>query len=209
MAGEEERRRIRRNLHDGLGPALAAQMLKAGSTRALFAQDSGAADKMLAELEHDIETALEDIRRLVYDLRPSALDELGLLTAIRQTAAQYSSPRKDEQALSICVEADETLPALPAAVEVAAFRITQEALTNVVHHAHAHTRRVHIQCGDRLLIEITDDGSGVPLNHHAGVGPTSMRERAEELGGTCIVERRDGSGTRVRVELPLLSDHSA
>ena len=209
MAREEERRRIRRNLHDGLGPALAAQMLKAGSARALFAQDSGAADRLLSELEHDIEAALADIRRLVYDLRPPALDELGLVAAVRQTAAQYSSLRKDEPALSICVEANEPLPLLPAAVEVAAFRITQEAMTNVVHHAHAHTCRVHIHCADKLLIEISDDGSGVPANHHTGVGLTSMRERAEELGGTCVVERRDGSGTRVRVELPLPSDHSA
>ena len=206
MAREEERRRIRRDLHDGLGPALAAQMLKVGSARALFAQDSGAADELLAELEHDIETALADIRRLVYDLRPPALDELGLLTAVRQTAAQYSSPRKDEPALSICVEANEPLPPLPAAVEVAAFRITQEALTNVVHHAHARTCRVHIHCGDKLLVEISDDGSGLPTDHPAGVGLTSMRERAEELGGTCVVERRDGSGTRVRVELPLSTE---
>lgn len=203
MAREEERRRIRRDLHDGLGPALAAQMLKVGSVRALFAQDSRAADQLLAELEHDIEAALADIRRLVYDLRPPALDQWGLLTAIRQTAAQYSAAGTGRQNLSICVDSAEPLPALPAAVETAAFRITQEALTNVVHHAQARTCRVQIQCGDKLVIEITDDGGGVPANHHTGVGLSSMRERAEELGGKCVIEPREGSGTRVRVELPL------
>jgi signal transduction histidine kinase len=155
-------------------------------------------------LEHDIETALTDIRRLVYDLRPPALDQLGLVAAIRQSAAQYSALRKDAQTLSISVDATEPLPPLPAAVEVAAFRIAQEAMTNVVHHAHAHTCRVHLHCGDKLFMEITDNGDGVPSIHRAGVGFSSMRERAEELGGSCIIERRDRGGTRVHVELPIV-----
>ncbi len=200
MAREEERRRLRRDLHDGLGPALAAQILKLGSARALFAQDSAAADKLLAELEHDIEAALADIRRLVYDLRPPVLDQLGLVAAIRQTAKQYDAT------LAICVDAPETLPALPAAVEVAAFRIAQEALTNVVRHAHAHECVVRIKIEDQFVMEIRDDGRGLPATHRAGVGLNSMRERAAELGGACVIKSDANRGTHVRVELPWIGE---
>ncbi len=204
-AREEERRRIRRDLHDGLGPALAAQVLKIGAARERMAHDPAGADHLLAELEHDIEAALADIRRLVYDLRPPLLDQLGLLMAIRQTAAEYSAPPSVKPELSICVDAIEPLPPLPAAIEVGAFRMAQEALTNVVHHAHARTCRVQIRIssGNEFVMEITDDGRGLPEGYRAGVGLTSMRERAVELGGTCLIERQAGGGTRVRVELPL------
>ena len=206
MAREEERRRLRRDLHDGLGPALAAQVLKLGSARALLAQDSMAADKLLAELERDIDAALTDIRRLVYDLRPPVLDQLGLVTAIRQTATQYSASRAENETVEICVDAPEPLPSLPAAVEVAAFRIAQEALTNVMHHAHARACVVRIEIVDKFSMEISDDGRGLAPSHRAGVGLTSMRERAAELGGRCLIEMRKEGGTRVRVELPLMRE---
>ena len=211
-AREEERRRIRRDLHDGLGPALAAQVLKVGSARARLAQDSDATDKLLAELEHDIEAALADIRRLVYELRPPVLDQLGLVEAIRMAAQQYTAPRAAsgigdvDHGLSICVDAPEPLPPLPAAVEVAAYRIAQEALTNVVHHARAHTCVVRIKIEDTFILEISDDGRGLPAARRPGVGLISMRERAAELGGTCVIEPQDGGGTRVRVELPFVGE---
>lgn len=112
-AREEERRRLRRDLHDGLGPQLAAQTLKVGSARSLYAHDPAAADALLAELEADMEAAVADIRRLVYALRPPALDKLGLVGAIRESAAQYGA-----NGLSISLHAPERLPPLPAAVEV-------------------------------------------------------------------------------------------
>ena len=208
-AREEERRRIRRDLHDGLGPTLAAQTLKIGSARALFGQNPAAADQLLSELERDSQAALADIRRLVYDLRPPALDELGLVAAIRSVAAQYTTRPVEngsgsaDQGLDIWVDAPEHLPPLPAAIEVAAFRIVQEALTNVVRHSQAHTCFIRIQLQDKLLIEITDDGRGLPALRHAGVGLVSMRERAAELGGTCAIEPQLSGGTRVKVELPL------
>ncbi len=211
-AREEERRRIRRDLHDGLGPTLAAQTLKVGAARALLAQNPMAADQLLAELERDMETALIDIRRLVYDLRPPALDELGLVAAIRETIAQYNSPRsrngvsgQDEQ-LQICIEAPEHLPPLPAAVEVAVYRIVQEALTNVVRHARAHTCNVRLKVTDTFQVEISDDGSGLPEVRRSGIGIASMRERAAELGGVCVVEPRTNGGTQVHVELPLMRE---
>lgn len=166
---------------------------------------------MLAELENSIKAALVDIRRLVYDLRPPALDEFGLVTAIRETAAQYSALREaansgDARRLSICVDAPEQLPPLPAAVEVAAYRIVQEALTNVVRHSQARTCLVRLKLEDRLIIEISDDGRGLPAAPHGGVGLTSMRERAAELGGTCEIEARRTGGTRVLVQLPLTNE---
>jgi signal transduction histidine kinase len=196
-AREEERRRLRRDLHDGLGPALAAQTLKVGSARALYPHDPVAADALLAELERDSEAAITDIRRLVYNLRPPALDELGLVGAICEQAAQYRG-----SAVSIQVDAP-TLPALPAAVEVAAYRIVQEALANVVRHAHARTCRVQLAIDSALSVTVTDDGQGIPPNHPLGIGLTSMRERAAELGGACVVEAGPNGGTRVTARLPL------
>jgi len=203
-AREEERRRLRRDLHDGLGPTLAAQTLKVGSARALYQRDAVAADALLGELESDLQLALTDIRRLVYDLRPPALDELGLVGAIREHASRYGVGTKETQGLCIGIEAPEPLPPLPAAVEVAAYRIVQEALTNVVRHAHAHTGWVRVDVDGSLRLEITDDGIGLPSPRHIGVGLVSMRERAEELGGSCIVERQVAGGTRVLARFPFV-----
>jgi signal transduction histidine kinase len=158
---------------------------------------------LLAELEHDIQAALADIRRLVYALRPPALDELGLASAIREIAAKYTAEGVPDQKLCIFVDAPERLPPLPAAVEVAVFRIVQEALTNVVRHSQARACFVCLKLADRLVVEITDDGRGLPAAPRAGIGLTSMRERAAELGGKCVIEARREGGTRVLVQLPL------
>jgi signal transduction histidine kinase len=208
-AREEERRRMRRDLHDGLGPTLGALTLKAGSARALFPHDPVAADKLIGELENDIETAVVDIRRLVYALRPPALDELGLVGALRECAAQYTRPvsmneaRSQQKRLEILVEAPEPLPELPAAVEVAAYRIAQEALTNVARHAQACTCVVRFWLADGLEVEVRDDGMGVQAERRPGVGLASMQERATELGGTCLIETIAAGGTRVLAHLPL------
>jgi len=209
-AREEERRRLRRDLHDGLGPTLASESLKVGAIRKLMARDKAAADALLAELGDDIEATIADIRRLVYDLRPPALDELGLIGAIHErVATHHGHPAADDSGgcdtkLVVMVDAPERLPALPAAVEVAAYRIVQEALTNVVRHACAHTCliRLALEAGV-LCVEIADDGAGLPAERRAGVGLHSMRERAEELGGSLSVELVPTGGTRVRAQLPL------
>jgi signal transduction histidine kinase len=205
-AREEERRRLRRDLHDGLAPTLAALALTASTASDLVPDDPSAAVSLLAELQGEIRAAVADIRRLVYDLRPPALDELGLAAAIRQHAAQIDHPRPARpgaaNGLQVIVEGPTHLPALPAAVEVAAYRITQEALTNVVRHAQARTCQVRLALDDGLHLEITDDGVGLPEQRRAGVGLLSMRERAAELGGSCVIERRNGAGTRVYARLP-------
>lgn len=198
-AREEERRRLRRDLHDGLGSQLAALHLRAGTVRTLIPPELAAAQAGVLELQSEIHAAIGDIRRLVHELRPPALDELGLGGALRSLAAQYRSA----DGLQVILDAPEQVPPLPAAVEVAAYRIAQEALANVVRHAHARTCQVRFRLADGLHLEIQDDGIGLPAVRQAGVGLRSMRERAEELGGTCAVETVSGSGARVRVHLPL------
>ena len=214
-AREEERRRLRRDLHDGLGATLAALNLQAGTIRNLISHDPAAADALVVELRAELRAAIADIRRLVYDLRPPALDELGLVGAIRARAAQYHTsaggsaedgalPKPDE-ILQVLVDAPEQLPPLPAAVEVATYRIVQEALTNVVRHARARTCIIRLDMSEGLRLEIADDGIGLPAEVGAGVGLRSMHERAAELGGTCVIETKPQSGTHVLVHLPLPS----
>jgi signal transduction histidine kinase len=151
-------------------------------------------------LKGQVKTTIAEIRRLVYALRPPVLDELGLLSAIREHLAQLDQP----EGLHLTLEAPEVLPELSAAVEVAVYRIALEALTNVVRHAQARTCLVHLELGDagELCFSVTDDGTGLLTDRQAGVGITSMRERAAELGGTCQMTTCSPHGTRVDVRLP-------
>jgi signal transduction histidine kinase len=198
-AREEESRRLRRDLHDGLGSQLAALHLRADTLRTMIPHDPAAAEAGVVELRDEIRAAIADIRRLVYELRPPALDELGLAGAMRSLAAQYTSA----DGLRVLIDAPEPLPPLPAAVEVAAYRIAQEALTNVARHARARTCMIRLTLAEDLRLEIKDDGIGPPAQPHAGVGLRSMRERAAELGGTCAAETALDGGAQVRVRLPL------
>ena len=196
---EEERRRLRRDLHDGLGPTLASMTLKLDAARNLLAQHSPDLDTLLCELKAQTQATIADIRRLVYDLRPPALDELGLVSALRQQFAQNNRGNSVQMEL----EAPEALPALPAAVEVATYRIVLEAVTNVVRHAQARTCQVRLALSDELIIEVIDDGVGLPVQYHAGVGISSMQERTAELGGTCQITSHVVEGTHILVRLPL------
>ncbi|MEU7860163.1 histidine kinase [Nonomuraea sp. NPDC049141] len=202
---EEERRRLRRDLHDGLGPVLTGVTFKADAAGNLLVTDPGRARALLTELRAETAQAIDDIRRLVYDLRPPALDDLGLAGAIRQRAAQLERP-----GLTVLVEAA-GLPALPAAVEAAAYRIAVEALTNAVRHSSAGRVRIRIHAdghpaaaepaAHHLHVEVADDGGGSGA-WQPGVGMRSMRERAAELGGTCIAGP-EPTGGRVTATLPL------
>jgi signal transduction histidine kinase len=205
-AREEERRRLRRDLHDGLGPNLASQGLKLAAVKQLLEMDPASALPLLDQVMAQNQSTVEEVRRLVYDLRPPALDELGLVAAIRD----HVSGMDGKSTLQIDVmEPVGGLPALSAAVEVAAYRIVLESLTNVIRHANAHhcwIRFLTLQNGSNasLQIEIVDDGIGLPVDRRAGVGLRSIRERAEELGGSCVIEAGRGSGTRVCVKVPLI-----
>lgn len=204
-AHEEERRRLRRDLHDGLGPTLAAHLLKIGSARELLAHDPQTTAQLLTQLEDGLEGTLEEIRRLVYDLRPPVLDQLGLVGAVQACAAEHERPSANgEKRATITIIAPDPLPPLPAAVEVAAYRIAQEALHNVFRHAQASQCAVTLRPQNGALwLEVRDNGRGLPPNGRSGVGLQSMIERAAELNGRCLVEPLSAGGTRVTAELPL------
>ncbi|MGI8808455.1 MAG: sensor histidine kinase [Acidimicrobiales bacterium] len=202
LAREEERRRIRRDLHDGLGPTLAGIALQLDVARALVRRDPETAENVLNGIVRQVKAAITDIRRLVDDLRPPVLDQLGLLPAIVEGAAQLNiSP--DGAGLAVTVEAAGDLGRLPPATEVTAFRIVMEAVTNSSRHAKASACAVRLSIDRALEIRVEDDGCGIAPDHVPGVGLASMCERARQLGGTCTVEARPGGGTVVRASLPI------
>jgi signal transduction histidine kinase len=198
-AREEERRRLRRDLHDGLGPTLASLTMQIDTARALMDDDPATSAELLAEAQGQLKATLGSVRQLVYGLRPPALDQLGLAPAIREQAARHAAPH----GLTVIVEAPETFPALPAAVEVAAYYIAVEALANVCRHAGATRCSISLRLEGSLRMQVRDDGAGLPEGYRAGVGLQSMRERAAELGGGCVVESPPGGGTLISAWLPL------
>nr|WP_260407742.1 histidine kinase [Planomonospora venezuelensis] len=223
MAREEERRRIRHDLHDGLGPTLAALTMRAETAYDLAGDEK--VRRLLADIADDAAAATADVRALVDGLRPPALDALGLLGALRAHAIRQAP------SLRVAVHAPDELPALPAATEAAAYRIAAEALANVRRHAGTAEAELRVEVtGAALVVEILDRGRGMrPAGREAdpdgpggtgaggsaaegareGVGLVSMRERAAELGGSCTVEERAGGGTGVRVVLPTRMEGSA
>lgn len=201
-AKEEERRRLRRDLHDGLGPKLAAIGLKLDVARTLVDDRPHDSKAAMTAVKDDIRSTLDDIRRLVYGLRPPTLDELGLVGAVREAAGRLDA--RDGAGLVITVRAPSELPGLPAAVEVAAFWIVNEAMTNVVRHAGAARCDVEIALDGDLVVTVADDGRGLSDRGRPGVGTVSMAERADEVGGSLTVATRtSGVGTEVRARLPL------
>ncbi len=200
-AREEERRRLRRDLHDGLGPALASMTLQAETARELLTEQPDVATSILSDLVVQLQSSTADIRRLVYDLRPPALDDLGLIGALRTFLTRSRSSQVD-----LHLDLPDDLPPLSAAAEVAIYRIVQEAVVNVLRHAGATTCTVRLRAEEGgVVVEVDDDGVGLRGDVSEGVGLRSMRERAAELGGTCSVTGAAGRGTGVRVRLPRTS----
>ena len=154
---------------------------------------------LLAEIRDETRSMIAEVRRLVDDLRPPAIDEVGLVSAIRQRAAALST-----EALRFSVDAPDVLPPLSAAVEVAAFRIVSEAMTNVAKHSGASFCTVEIALDGTLELTVADNGRGEGSSAAAGVGWASMTERAAELGGSCTITSRAERGLVVRALLPLL-----
>ncbi len=202
-AREEERRRLRRDIHDGLGPTLAATGFQIDVARRILADDPEAATAVLDELRRSQRSAIKDVARLVEGLRPPVLDQLGVVGAVRAHAETLSAASTDGRALLVSVDADDVGP-LPAAVEVAAYRVVLEALTNVVRHADATECRVRIRRAEAaLLVQVEDNGRGLPQSYRAGVGLSSMRERAAELGGSGTIASRPEGGSRLSAWFPL------
>jgi signal transduction histidine kinase len=197
LAREEERRRLRRDLHDGLGPALAGHLLRLDVLAGQAAPGSPVADGVDA-LRADLRATVLEVRRAVEGLRPPALDELGLAGALAQATDRLTAGSAVRVDLTVG-----SLPPLSAAVEVAAYRIVTEAVTNVVRHASATTCAVRIEAaGGVLRATVSDDGAGLPATEPTGHGLPTMRERAEELRGRLSV-RSDDAGTTITAELPL------
>ncbi|KKK04952.1 hypothetical protein LQ51_16260 [Micromonospora sp. HK10] len=203
MAREEERLRIRRELHDGMGPALAGITLGLETAARRADHDGAGAAVLLTELREQCAACVEEVRRIVADLRPPALDQGGLVDALRRHADVFNTAARTP---TVLIEEEPTREpyGLPAAVEVAAYRIALEAMTNAVRHAGARTCLVSVSQRDALRITVRDDGTGVAPAAF-GVGLVSMRERAEELGGWCTVTFRQGQGTQVEAVLPVVA----
>jgi len=193
---EDERRRIRRDLHDGLGPALTAVTLHLDLLAKVVGDDPAKAQAMAIDLRGEVKDAIGEIRRLVNELRPPALDELGLLGALREHA------RRLGRDVAMTIDAGE-LPALPAAVEVAAYRIATEAMTNVARHSQARTCTIRVAYDGALDVCVEDDGIGAIETWRPGVGLRSMHARAAELGGTCSVEVGAFGGGTVHATIPV------
>lgn len=197
-AREEERRRLRRDLHDGLGPELAGISLGIGAAARMVDTDVDAVKELMSKLDTQLKDAISNVRTIVAGLVPPELERLGLVGAVQERSATFSTSGD----LEVEVSASE-IPPLPAAVEVAAYRIVLEALANVAKHSGASRCSVALWIEDGLKVEIGDDGRGIKPDHPTGTGLSSMRERAEELGGTLSVSS-DGSGTRLFAYLPVV-----
>ena len=200
-AQEEERRRIQRDLHDGLGPVLASMRLRLEACLDLAERTAAPLSADLERLYELVGEATGDVRRLVYDLRPPVLDQLGLVPAVRQHCERF------ERETGIKTElATATKLSMPAAAEVTIFRVVQEALVNVQKHAQASQAMVRLERqGEWLLVRVADDGRGLSANGGtvAGTGLVSMRERAELVGGTLNLNSRPEGGTDLLARIPV------
>ncbi|WP_318783314.1 sensor histidine kinase [Plantactinospora soyae] len=194
-AREEERRRLRRDLHDGLGPTLAGMAMQVRAAHKLVAEQPRTG-RILDALAADLQTCTAEVRQLVDQLRPPALDR-GLAAALRNECGRFES-----STLSVRLQVEGNLQGLPAAIEVAAYRIVAEALTNVTRHSQASICWVNVDRDRALTLEIVDDGVGLGPRRPGGVGLDSMRERATELGGDFDITERAPHGTSIRVRLP-------
>lgn len=198
LAREEERRRLRRDLHDGLGPALAGLTLQVDTVRNVLAAGSDA-NAGLLRLRSGVAATVLDVRRIVEGLRPPALDELGLDGALVQLADRITNG----SGLPVEVSMPTDLPEIPAAVEVAAYRVAQEALSNAVRHSRATCSRVVLSVDqDGIRLEVTDNGTGGVHPRPGGIGLTTMEERAAEIGGRLSIRAAAPRGTTVALWLP-------
>lgn len=194
----EARRTVLRDLHDGVGPSLAAVALGLRSVRQLLTSDPAGAARLLALLEDEMHSAIDDIKSLVANENPATVTKLGLVGAVEQ----FVSALRSRMHVEIDVVVLGEIPSLPDAVSMAAYRIIREALTNVVTHADARTCSVRLWFDVELHAEVVDDGVGA-AEVSTGVGLASMRQRASDLGGNCQVEPGADGGTRLAAALPL------
>jgi two-component system, NarL family, sensor kinase len=197
---EAERGRLRRDLHDSLSPALAGIGLSADAAGRVLGTDPEAAAALLARVVAKARASTETVRRLLADLRPPGLEELGLIAALEERARQLSRPGEFDIQLRIA----DSLAPLASGVEVATYRIAVEALTNAARHSGGRRCCLELSTDQRLRLTVTDDGHGLGSSNGDGMGIRAMRERARELGGRLTIGPAAGSGVRVVAELPTL-----
>lgn len=200
-AAATERVRLQRELHDGLGPTLTSIAFRVDAVTNTLRTDTDAAEGLMSDVGADLRAVIEDVRRIVYGLRPIELDDLGLLDAVRQQAAAI--PVQGGRTVAVEITSTKDLPQLSPAVELAAYRIIMESVTNVLRHSTAQACAVTLTAGDHLDVTIADSGTPPP-GWRPGVGIRSMRDRAEELGGTASAGPGE-AGWIVRARLPLAS----
>jgi signal transduction histidine kinase len=203
-----ERRRVLRDIHDGIGPILTGMAFGLRAARNLVRRDEESATRLLAQLEEELHGAIIELRQLTDEIRPSGLDHRGLEEAIRSHAAALSNHVSNAGAgeLHIEIHALGDLCSLDQPVRVAAYRIVCEALTNMARHSRAHSCVVCIRLDEDLDVEVVDDGIGIPGDATppwCGVGLRSMHDRAVELGGAWVIEPRTSGGTRVAARFPV------
>ena len=197
-AQEDERLRIAQELHDQVGQELTAVLL--GLSR-LSAQAPPGLEESVLAVQDVVRDSLEDVRRIAIELRPEALDELGLPSALAVLADRFAQ----QLGLEIAEDLPLSLPPLPPEVELVVYRVAQEALTNVARHSASSQAEMTLECDlDRLVLIVRDDGLGLAPGHTPGTGMRGMRERATLIGAQLEIDnRRSGSGCEVRLEVPL------
>lgn len=200
IAREEERRMLRRELHDSLGPRLSGMILELGTAIVIVQQQPDRAITQLTGLNQELQQAVNDLRQLARNLRPPALDDLGLVESLQAYLQNKIQPAGLKTQLYI----EPDLPTCSAAMEVAIYRITTEALTNCLKYAEAHMVSVSLAVSDdTLILTIQDDGVGLPDNLQSGVGLLAMRERTEEIGGVFYIGAGKNGGTQVQARFGL------
>lgn len=204
---EEERRRIRKDLHDGVGPKLALLSMNLEVIKELISEDPSSAKRLVDAARTRANETISEVRRTVSNLRPAILDELGLEGALdmltEQTAEAHRHDKAGPFAVTLETEPASALEQLPAAVEVAAYRIISEAVNNASRHAQANRCTVHIRVDGNLRISVHDNGQGISDDATAGTGLTSITERASELGGTANIHSAVCGGTVVTATIPI------
>ncbi|MBE3011183.1 sensor histidine kinase [Microbispora sp. NEAU-D428] len=198
-AGAAERVRLQRELHDGLGPMLASVTFLADAASNLIRSDTDEAERLLGEVRADLRTALDSVRDVVYGLRPIELDDLGLVGALSQKVAGLSGEAR--RGIAVELDAPWSLPTLSPAVELAAYRIANEALANVIRHSDGRRCVISVSADRDLVVTVEDDGDP-PSSWSPGVGLRSIRDRAEEIGGSATAGPT-ANGWEVRARLPL------
>jgi len=197
-AREEERRRLQRDLHDGLGPTLAGLVMQIDAARSLLRDDPDTSIELLTEVKQELQATIAAVRQLVYQLWPISLGQLGLAATLRDHCENMARSGR----IKVELHVEEPLPHLPAAVELACYYIVIEALNNVIRHARAASCWIEIKADGALELAIRDDGVGISDGYRSGIGLHSIRERARELGGLCELRARAEGGTEVWVCLP-------